>query len=119
MIVCLHSWPHRLKLSLTPPDRTSSNGTYDGEKRRERNENVKVLKDPRDSRRKDKLITGSGILIHIYNRCDEVRGKVNKKILHQGKKKTGTKLSDGVIVRLWNKSEGHHHIQKYWTFCKA
>ena len=81
--------------------------------------NEKVPKDPHDSRRKDKLITSSGILIHIYNRCDEVRRKVNRKILHQGKKKTGTKLSDGVIVRLWNKSEGHHHIQKYWTFCKA
>ena len=60
---------------------------------------MKVLKDPRDSRRKDKLITSSGVLIHIYNRCDEVRGKVDRKILHQGKKKTSMRLSDGVIVR--------------------
>ena len=55
-------------------------------------------KDLRDSRRKDELIMGSNILIHIYNRYDEVRGNVNRKILHQRKKKS-TRLSDGVIVR--------------------
>ena len=48
---------------------------------------MKVLKDPHNSRRKDKFITSGGILIHIYNRCDKVKGKVNGKILHQGKKK--------------------------------
>ena len=42
-------WPLRLKLSLTPPDRTSVDGTHDGEERRERNGNGKVLKDPFDS----------------------------------------------------------------------
>ena len=42
-------------------DRTNTNGTCCGEKRRERNGNVKVLKDPRDRRRKDKLITSGGI----------------------------------------------------------
>ena len=42
-------WPLRLKLSLTPPDRTSVDGTHDGEERRERNGNGKVLKDPCDS----------------------------------------------------------------------
>ena len=61
---------------------------------------MKVLKDPHDSRRKDELITSSSILIHFYNRCDEVRGKVNRKILHQGKKKTSIRLSDGVTVTL-------------------
>ena len=39
-------------------------GTRDGENRRERNRNGEVLKDSRDSRRKDKLITDSDILIH-------------------------------------------------------
>ena len=45
----LHSWPIRSKLSLTPPDRTSVDGTHNGEERRKRNENVKMLKDLRDS----------------------------------------------------------------------
>ena len=57
------------------------------------------MKDSRDSRRKDELIMGSSVLIHINNRYDEVRGKVDGKILHQRKKKTSTRLSDGVIVR--------------------
>ena len=100
-------------------DRTSIDGTHDGEKRRERNENVKVLKDLHDSRRKDKLITSSSILIHIYNRCDEMRGKVNGKILHQGKKKTSTRLSDGVIVRQWCKSDCHHHVKESRAFSKT
>ena len=38
---------------------------------------MKVLKDLRDSRRKDKLIMSGGILIHIYDRGDELRGKDN------------------------------------------
>ena len=106
-------------MGFTPPNSTNADGSYDGEKRRERNRNGEVLKDPRDSRRKDKLITGSGILIHIYNRCDEVRGKVDRKILYQGKKETTMRLSDGVIVRPWSESEGHHHVQKARAFSKA
>ena len=98
-------WLLRLKLSLTPSDRTSVDGTHGSEDRRERNRNGEVLKDPRDSRRKDELITSSGILIDINNRCDEMRGKINGKILHQRKKKTSMRLSDGVIVRQWCESE--------------
>ena len=45
----LHSWPLQLKLGFALLDRTSADGTYGGEERRERNGNVKVLKDPRDS----------------------------------------------------------------------
>ena len=80
---------------------------------------MKVLKDSCDSRRKDKLITSSDILIHIYDRCDEVRGKVNEKILHQGKKKTSMRLSDGVIVRQKSESECHHHVKESRAFGKA
>ena len=76
-------------------------------------------KDPHDSRRKDKLITGSGILIHIYDRCDEVRGKVNGKILHQGNKKRSTRVSNGVIVRQRSESECHHHVKESRAFGKA
>ena len=80
---------------------------------------MKVLKDPYDSRRKDEHFTSSGILIHIYDRCNEVKGKVNGKILHQGKKKTSTRLSDGVIVRQRSESECHHHVKESWAFGKA
>ena len=75
--------------------------------------------DPRDSRMKDELIIGSGILIHIYDRCDEVRGKVNGKILHQGKKKMSMRLSDRVIVRQRCKNECHHHVKEPQAFGKA
>ena len=55
-IGCFYSWPLQLKLSLTLLDKTSANGTHDSEKRRERNRNGEVLKDPCDSQRKDELI---------------------------------------------------------------
>ena len=97
----------------------SADSTHDGEERRERNGNVKVCEDRRDIRREDKFIMCSSVLIHIYNRCDEVRGKVDRKILYQGKKETTMRLSDGVIVRPWSKSEGHHHVQKARAFSKA
>ena len=70
----LHLWLLQSKLSLTPLDKTSADGTHDGEKRRERNENVKVCEDTHDSRREGELITCSSVLIHIYDRCDEVKG---------------------------------------------
>ena len=108
----LHLWLFRSKLSLTSLDRTSTDSTHDGEERKERKGNVKVLKDPHNSRRKDELIMSSGILIHIYNRCDEVRRKVERKILYQGKKKTSMRLGDGVIMRPWSESKGYHHVQK-------
>ena len=104
-----------MKLGLASPNRTSAYGTHDGEKRRERNRNGEVLKDLCDSRRKNE-ITGSSVLIHIYDRCDEVRGKVDGKILHQRKKKTSTMLNDGVIVRQWCESECHHHVKESQAF---
>ena len=89
----------RLKLGLTPPNRTNADGIHDGEARRVRNVDGEVVKDPHDSRRKDKLITGHRILIHINDRCDEVRGKVYKKVLKKGQKKASKRLYDRVIVR--------------------
>ena len=64
-ISCLHSWLLRSKLGLAPPVRTSADGTHDGEERRERNGNGEMLKDSHDSRRKDELIMGNNIQIHI------------------------------------------------------
>ena len=78
-----------------------------------------MLKDPRDSRRKDELITSSNVPIHIYDRCDEVRGKVDGKIHHQRKKKTSTRLNDGVIVRQCCKSECHYYVTESRAFCKT
>ena len=78
-----------------------------------------MLKGPRDRRRKDELITSSGILIDINNKCDEMRGKINGKILHQRKKKTCMWLNDGVIVRQWCESECHHHVKESQAFCKT
>ena len=100
-------------------DKTNTNGTCCGEKRRERNGNVKVLKDPRDRRRKDKLITSGGIQIHIQYRCDEVRGKVNGEILQKRQKKTRTRLSNEVIMRQWSESECHHHVKEPQAFGKT
>ena len=80
---------------------------------------MKVCEDTCDSRRKDELITGSSVLIHIYDRCDEAKGKVDGKILYQGKKKTSTRLSDGVIVRQWCESECHHHVKEPRAFSKT
>ena len=61
----LHSWPLRSKLGLTLPDWTSTDGTHNGEKKRERNRNEEVLKDLHESWRKNELITSCDIQIHI------------------------------------------------------
>ena len=78
-----------------------------------------MLKNPCDSQRKDELIMGSSVLIHIYDRYDEVRGNVDGKILHQEKKKMSMRLSDGVIVRQWHESECHHHVNESRAFYKT
>ena len=74
-------WPLQSKLSLTPSNKTSVNGTHKGEVRGIRNEDGKVAKDPHNSRRKDEIITGLCILIDIKDRSDEVRGEVNGEVL--------------------------------------
>ena len=75
--------------------------------------------DPRDSKRKDKLITGCCILINIYKGKNEMRGKIYSKILNEGKQKSSTRLSNRVIVGQGMKNECHHHIKEPQTFCKA
>ena len=44
-----------------------------------------MVNDPRDSRKKDKLIMGHHILIDIYMGEKEVRRKVYSKVLNEGK----------------------------------
>ena len=74
-------WVVQLKLAFAPSHRLGVDGTYGGEIRRIRNRNGKMAKDPRESQRKDELITGRRILIDIKDRSDKMRGEVNKKIL--------------------------------------
>ena len=66
--------------------------------------------DPRDSKRKDKLITGRRIPINIHKRKNEMRGKVYSKVLNEGKQKLSTKLYNGVIVRQRMENKSHHHV---------
>ena len=58
-----------------------------------------MANDPRDSRRKDKLITSRRILIDIYKGENEMRGKVYKKVLKEGKQKSSLSLCDGDVVK--------------------
>ena len=44
-----------------------------------------MANDPRDSRRKNKLITGRCISIDIYERENKMKGKVYSKVLNEGK----------------------------------
>ena len=75
--------------------------------------------DPRDSRRKDKLITGHRISINIYKGKNEIRGKFYSKVLNEGKQKASTRLGNGVILRQGMENKCHHHIKETQTFCKA
>ena len=61
-----------------------ANGTHDGEMRRLKIRNRGVANDPRDSKRKDKLITGRRVSIDIDERENEVRREVYGKILNEG-----------------------------------
>ena len=78
-----------------------------------------MANDPRDSKRKDKLITGRRILINIYKGENEIRGKVYNKVLNEGKQKASTRLGNGIIVRQGIENKCHHHIKESRTFCKA
>ena len=118
-IIRLHTWLFQSKLGLALPNKTSVDGTHGGEVRRIQNRNGEVLEDTRDSRRKDELITCNRILIHIKDRCDEMRREVNREVFKKRQKKTSTRLSDRVIVRQWSNSKCHHHINEPRAFAKA
>ena len=106
----LHTWLLRSKLGLAPSNRIGVDGTHSGEVRRIRNKDRKVVKDPRNSWRKDELITSRRILINIKDKSDEVRGEVYRKIFKEGQKKSSTRLCDRVIVRQCSKNKWHHHV---------
>ena len=56
-----------------------------------------MAKDPHDSRRKDKLITGHRILIDIKDRSDEVRGEVYGE---RSSKREKRKRARGSVIEL-------------------
>jgi len=66
-----------LKLGLTLSDGSRIYGTHDREMRRCGIRDKKMVKDPRDSGKKNELITGRCIPIDIYEGYNEVRGKIN------------------------------------------
>ena len=115
----LGPWPLRLKLGLTPSNRRHADGTHDDEMSKLRIRNRGLANDPRDSRRKDKLIMGCRFSIDINERENEVRRKVYGKILNEGKQKVSMRLGNRVIVRQRMKNECHHHVKEPRTFCKA
>ena len=106
-------------LGLTPPNEYRTDGTHDGEVSRIGIRDRGVANDPRDSGRKDKLITVRHILIDIYKGEYEMRGKVNSKVLNEGQQKASMRLSNRIKVRQGMKNKCHHHIQEPRTFCKA
>ena len=93
----LHTWLLQSKLSLTLPNRTGFDETHGGVVRRNGNGNGKVAKDPRDSRRKDELITGRRILIDIEYKSDEMRGEVKKE---RSSKREKRKQARGSVIKL-------------------
>ena len=95
----LDLWPLLSKLGLTPSNRHRVNGTHDGEVRRLGIRSRKMAYDPRDSRRKYKLITDRCIPINIHVRENKVRREVYSKVLNEGKQKASMRLSNGVIVK--------------------
>ena len=58
-----------------------------------------MVNDPRDNRRKDKLIMGCCIPINIHKGENEVRREVYSKVINEGKQKVSARLSNGIIVR--------------------
>ena len=58
-----------------------------------------MTQNPRDSERKDELITGRRIQMNIYNRQNEMRGKIYSEMLKKRQQKSSTRLCVGVIVR--------------------
>ena len=72
------------KLCKTPLNSSDVNDTNKCEVERLGIGDKKMAKEPRDSRRKNGLITSRCILIDIYKREYEVRRKVNIKSLNEG-----------------------------------
>ena len=62
---------------------------------------------------------GRQILIDIYDRKNNLRRKIYRKMHKNGQKKLSTRLCDRVIVRKRVENKCHDHVQKPRAFCKA
>ena len=78
-----------------------------------------MAKKPRDSGKKNELITTRYILINIYKGQNEVKREVNGEAFKERQQKSSTRFCDGVIVRQWMENECDHHVKESQTFCKA
>ena len=78
------SWPLRSKLGLAPSNGSSIYGIHSRKVCRLKIGDRKNAENPRNSRRKNKLITGCRIPIDIYKGENEVRGKIYSKSLKEG-----------------------------------
>ena len=56
--------------------------------------------------------------MNIYDRKNEVRGKIYSEMLKKRQQKSSTRLCDGVIVRKWMQNKCHHHVHESRTFSK-
>ena len=74
----------RAKLCKTPFNGSGINGTHKCEVRRLGIGDGKMVKESRDSIRKNKFIMSRRILIDIYKEEYEVRKEINRKILNKG-----------------------------------
>ena len=112
----LDPWLLQSKLGLVLRNKRRANGTYDSEVRRLGIRSRKMVYDPSDSRRKDKLIIGCCIPIDIHKRErkrereNEMRGKIYSKVLNEGKQKPSTRLYNEVIVRQRMENKSHHLV---------
>ena len=88
-----------MKLCLTPFNGNGVNGTHHVKVVENGKGNKKMAHDPLDSRREDELLTGHCIPIDIYDRKNEMRGKIYNEMLYQRKQKLSTGLSNKVIIR--------------------
>ena len=77
-----------------------------------------MVQNPRDSRRKDELITGRRIHMNIYDIQNEVRGKIYSELLKKRQQKSSMRLCDGVKMRKWMQNKSHQHVHESRTFSK-
>ena len=56
--------------------------------------------------------------MNIYDRKNEVRGKIYSEMLKKRQQKSSTRLYNGVIVRKWMQNKCHHHVYESRTFSK-
>ena len=57
--------------------------------------------------------------MYIYDRKNEMEGKIYNELLYNRKQKLSTGLSNRVIMRKRMQNKGHNHVNKSRTFSKG